>query len=75
MSRNRQKISNLTLKDGSQNGKEKDIKRKVKKVVGEKLKVSLLSISKKRKMFLQQGRVQVANKLQNKHQKKESDDY
>ena len=62
----------MILKDGYQNGKEKDIKRKVKREL-EKLKVWLLSVNKKLKMFLQLMLVPVRNKSQSKQLKKESD--
>ena len=62
----------MILKDGYQNGKEKDIKRKVKREL-EKLKVWLMSVNKKLKMFLQLMLVPVRNKSQSKQLKKESD--
>jgi cell division septum initiation protein DivIVA len=66
------KDSKVILKDGYQNGKEKDIKRKVKREL-EKLKVWLLSVNKKLKMFLQLMLVPVRNKSLSKQLKKESD--
>ena len=71
MLRSQQTISSLTPKDGYQNGKEKDTRRKVKREEVEKHKDWQQSIKKKQKMFLQQALVLVANKLQNKHLKRE----
>ena len=73
MLRSQQTISSLTPKDGYQNGKEKDTRRKAKREEVEKLKDWQQSIKKKQKMFLRQALVLVANKLQNKHLKKGSD--
>lgn len=60
------------LKDGCQNGKEKVIKRKVRKELV-KLKVWQQLAKNKQRMSLLQEQVQAVNKLQKKLKRKEND--
>jgi len=66
------KTSREILKDGYQNGSEKDTKRKARRDLV-KLKVWPLLVKNKLKMCLQQVRVQAVNKLPEKLRKKEND--